>query len=185
MSKLVAKHQTLKEMQKWSTKEVVLFGRWFGYTPVSVFRIQNSIKKEESLNIRDIVKSEIMREHLQNDAISFNTKLVKWIEGVEESEMKCLNQSFDEKFINVDSEIEEIPDKKFTSPLKTNKNCLQLPIENGLGEITWINEVCRKMQVRFEQEEIVEGESKEIYSVPLSIYMRLISCWKHWPVKVT
>lgn len=36
-----------------------------------------------------------MREHLQNDAIRFNTKLVKWIEGVEESEMKCLNQSFD------------------------------------------------------------------------------------------
>lgn len=158
MSRLVAKHHTLKEIQKWSTKQIVLFGRWFGYTPASVFRLQDPIKTENNnQNIREIVKSEIMRENLQNNAISFNTNLVEWIEGIEASETKCLSVLADEKFIIVDNVIEECENFTSPHPLYSN-NCLQFPIENGSNEIRWINELCRKMQVRFEQEEIVDGE---------------------------
>ncbi|XP_055309470.1 YEATS domain-containing protein 2 [Sitodiplosis mosellana] len=156
ISRLVLKHESLKIHPKWSTKDIVLFGRWFGYTPQSVVH-KPSIKTEEpEQNVREMVKSELIREHLQNDIISFNKKLTKWIDDVEENVTKDLLRSMDDKVVVVDDDDEEEPLKKNTSPLKIQKNCLQLPNQCH-NEVMWINEVCRRTQIRFGQEEIVEG----------------------------
>lgn len=160
MNRLVAKHPSFSKLPKWSTKEIVLFGRWFGYTPQSVFNLKNPKTLEQSQNAQNTVKSEMPQPHLHTDVISFNTMLLKWIEGVEDAAMKCMIQSNDEQMIVVDENEDDATHNKSTSPLKTSNNCMQLPIENGLNEIMWINEVCRKTQIRFEQEEIVEGKTK-------------------------
>lgn len=160
VSRLVAKHATLSKLPKWSTKEIILFGRWFGYIPQSVFNINKSKNMATTQNAQNNeVKSEMPLEHSHTDVISFNTKLLKWIEGVEDAAMKCMIQSIDEQILVVDENEDDDTHNKSTSPMKTNNNCMQLPIENGLSEIMWINEVCRKMQIRFEPEEIIEGKT--------------------------
>lgn len=161
VNRLIAKHVALKNLPKWSTKEVLLFGRWFGYTPPSLFNSSSSsTNMENDQNVRDIVKSQLMKEHLQNDVISFNTKVLKWVAGVEENADKCQKQTNDEEIIIVDDQIDDVSNKKFTSPTKANNNSLQLPIQSGFDEIMWINEVCRRTQIRFQPEEIEEGEGK-------------------------
>lgn len=159
INRLVAKHPTLKGFRKWTTKEVVLYGRWFGYTPQSVFKLKTpSITTDNPENVRDIVKSELMREHLQNDIISFNARLRRWMSQVETNEMKCLNQKLGDQIVDIDIENDDGADPKEISPKKANDHCMQLPIVKGADELLWINEVCRKMEIRFGQEEIVDGE---------------------------
>lgn len=154
---MILKHESVKDLRQWSTKDIILFGRWFRYTPQSVVQ-QSSVKMEApEHNVREIVKSELIREHLQNDIISFNKKLTKWIDDVEENVTKGMLRSLHDDIIVVDDEDANGEDKKYTSPLKTNKNCMQLPIQCQ-NEVLWINEVCRRTQIRFGQEEIVEGE---------------------------
>lgn len=156
---MVAQHPTLKEIGKWSTKEIILYGRWFGYTPQSVLNVKTaSIKTENSENVRDIVKSAIMREHLQNDIISFNTNLQKWMAQVDANERKYLHPEIDEQIINIDIENDEDAEQMNVSPKKANHLGGYLPIGRESDEIMWINEVCRKMQIRFDQEEIVDGK---------------------------
>lgn len=143
-----------------------MYGRWFGYTPQSVFKVKTpSSTTESSENVRDIVKSEIMREHLQNDIISFNTRLRNWITETETIEMKHLNRKIGDQIIEIDIDIEndEGSEQKEPSPKKVNNNCIQLPIVKGSNEVMWINEVCRKMQIRFGQEEIVDGKFCQTY----------------------
>lgn len=152
------KHDALKLLPKWSTKDIVLFGRWFGYTPQSVVQQFSAAEEKSEPNVREMVKSELIREHLQNDIISFNRKLTKWIDDVEENVTKGSFKSTDEKIIVVDDDDDDEHDKKHTSPLKLNNNCMQLPIQNQ-SEVMWINEVCRRTQIRFGQEKIVEGET--------------------------
>lgn len=154
------KHESLKYKPKWSTKDIVLFGRWFGYTPQSVVQQKPSIKEEKpEQNVREMVKSELIREHLQNDIISFNKKLTKWIDDVEESVTEGSLRTTDDEIVVVDADDdEEEQSKKHSSPLKTSKNCLELPNQTH-NEVMWINEVCRRTQIRFGQEEIVEGRT--------------------------
>lgn len=155
---MASKHTSLKELLKWSTKDIVLFGRWFGYTPKSVQNLQNStIKTENEANVRENVKSELMKEHLQNNTISFNTKITKWLDEMDKNVSKGLIKSMDNSIIVVDEDEDELKQKN-TSPLKINRNLLQLPIQSGHDVIMWINDICRRTQTRFEQEEIVEGE---------------------------
>lgn len=158
LKRLVEKHTQLLGFRKWTTKEIILYGRWFGYTPQSVFNLKiATIKAQNAENVRDIVKSELMREHLQNDIISFNSNLKNWISQAESNEMKCSSQKIDDT-IDVDIENDEQSSPTNVSPMKPNSNCMELPIANGSDEVTCINEVCRKMQIRFDQEEIVGGK---------------------------
>lgn len=127
-----------------------------------MFNVSNApIKEEKAENVREMVKSELIREHLENDVISFNTKLVKWMENAEENVTKDFKLQFDENIDVVDEDGDGELDKHRISPLKSDKNCLQMPIESGHDEVLWINEICRRMQIRFDQEEIVEGKLKE------------------------
>lgn len=151
------KHESLKDLPKWSTKNIILFGRWFGYTPQSLVQKSSAVNDGHEQNVREMVKSELIREHLQNDIISFNKKLTKWIDVVEENVTKGVLKSMDDTIIVVDDKDEDDQDNKYNSPLKTNQNCMQLPIQRQ-DEVMWINEVCRRTQIRFGQEEIVEGK---------------------------
>lgn len=161
INRLVSKHDSLKTVSKWTTRNIVLFGRWFGYTPKSVFNTQKSCAKTETeLNVHEIVKSELMKEHLHNDTISFNAKLTKWLDDVEENVSKGIIKAInDERIIVVDDDEDELnQSKRKASPLKPSKSHVQLPIQRP-DEIMWINEICRKMQIRFEQEEIADGKA--------------------------
>lgn len=174
IGRLVLRHESLKNKPKWSTKDIVLFGRWFGYTPQSVVQQKPAIKEEKpEQNVREMVKSELIREHLQNDSISFNKKLTKWIDDVEESVTKGLLRSTDDEIVVVDNDDDEKEQcKKHISPLKTSKNCLDLPSQSHT-EVMWINEVCRRTQIRFGQEEIVEGETILINLIQISRFFSI------------
>lgn len=148
----MTKHAASSNFSKWSTKEIVLFARWFGYTPQSVLNLPNISIKEE--NERNIGESELIQG--QTDKISFNTKLLNWIENMEKNSVKSHKQDVDDNIVNVDEDEEE----QRNSPLKMNTNAIELNIESNNDELLWINEICRRTKIRFEQEEIVEGKQK-------------------------
>lgn len=158
---MIAKHQSLKDLSSWTTKEIVVFGRWFGYMPPSVQNpTKSTIDEDKSGNVHEMVKSELMREHLHNDIISFNNKLINWIEGVEDTGIKCSNHITNDEIISVDEQDDEDSGRSQTSPTKAGKNYLQVAVQTGHDEMMWIHEVCRRTQIRFQQEEIVEGKER-------------------------
>lgn len=159
INRLVTKHNALKSFTKWSTRDIVLFGRWFGYTPKSVLNLKESnVKKEIEPDVCDDAESQLAIENCPTDTISLNEKLTKWLDEVEEKSSKSFIKTInDEPFIVVDEDDDESSNRK-ASPLKNNRNCVQLPIESGHKEIMWINEVCRRTQIRFEEEEIDDGK---------------------------
>lgn len=163
---LVSKHKHLINFKKWSTKEIIIYGRWYGYTPQSTI-IRNAPVQQAEPNVRDMIKSELIREHLQNDTISFNTRMNNWIQVIEETTLKGSNSAFktiEDQIIVVDDDDRNDSDetKKSINQLTQQKqsNLTHLLTDNRYqNELMWINDICRRSQIRFEPEQIEEGKT--------------------------
>lgn len=106
-----------------------------------------------------MVKSELIREHLQNDTISFNTRLTNWIENVEGTRTKSAFKSFDNQIVIVDDDDDDDCKGKVTEHKSKDSGFSHLLIDNKFQtELSWINDICRRLQIRFEPEAITEGK---------------------------
>lgn len=103
------------------------------------------------------------REHLQNDVISFNTRLTNWLDKIEENTKKIITKKHGDEIVVVDDDIDamQLEQQSKKSKIGENSKCLHLPIEHSYeNEVMWINEVSRRSQVNFGSEEIVPGDEK-------------------------
>lgn len=178
ISRLISKHMLLRG-SAWTTKQIILFARTYGYSPMPIAEAIPSANKDD-IELKNIIKSELMREHLQNDSISFNRPIIDWLtESEEKLEKKKptghlgTSHSEAEEIIVVD-DIESVPNKgeRGGRPLDDSSALpevgkLYLPIETRFqDEASWVADVCRDVQIRLQPEEIVEGmRIGEIYFV--------------------
>lgn len=159
ISRLITKHKQFTDTRKWSTKEIVIYGRCYGYTPPSVIvkKLSDPNAKE---NFRDIVKTELIKEHLQNDMISLNTRLTNWIESIDEKYMKGVNKWLNDEIITVDDDDPSEKMEKSQTNLK-RQNDSKLPhllVEDKYqNELMLVNDICRRHQIHCEPEEIDDG----------------------------
>lgn len=155
---------------------MVQFARKFGYTPLDTIATKNK-KSPAELNpsplpvskptdLKQIIKTEINREHLQNDTISFNHAVNVWIAKAEDrlqtGDIKKRPLFIEDDVIIVDDIDTKFDQRKCSSSVKCNKlegesNAL-LPIPDHLqNEFSYVTDVCRDVQVKLEPVEIVEG----------------------------
>lgn len=126
------------------------------------------------MELKNIIKSELMREHLQNDSISFNRPINDWLAEAEQNlDSKKptghigASHNAGEEIINVDY-IESVANKEerggrpvCDSSVLPGVGKLYLPIETRLqDEASWVADVCRDVQIRLQPEEIVEGKRR-------------------------
>lgn len=129
-------------------------------------------ENQDDSELKNIIKSELMREHLQNDSISFNHPIINWLgEAEQKLETKKHDRSesgsdnASEEIIVVD-DIENVANKDDRCSRLNDSNVigtgkLHLPIEMRFqDESSWITDVCRDVQFRLQPEEITEGKTK-------------------------
>lgn len=161
INRLIAKHKKLSAFNRWTAKEIILYGRWYGYTPQSVITKPVSDTDAED-NVRDMIKTELLREHLQNDTISFNTRLTHWIDNFEETRMKGFNKFCSNEIIVVDDDGETDLLEKTSGKTKSDKQVSQLFIGNRFhDESMWTSDICRRLQIHLEPEEICDGKKEK------------------------
>lgn len=159
ISRLIAKHKQFTDTPKWSTKEIVIYGRCYGYTPPSVI-VKKLPNPNVNENVRDIVKIELIKERLQNDMISFNSRLTNWIENFDEKSIKGPNKLLNDEIITVDDDEPSEKMKKSPNDIKSEKNS-ELPHlliqDKYQNELMLVNDICRRHQIHCEPEEIDGG----------------------------
>lgn len=125
-----------------------------------------------------------MREHLQNDTISFNRSIFDWIGS---AERRLDTENPDKHHIAVAAEEivivnddEGAADERVCRPSNgdnvTDAGKTYLPMETEyLNESSWITEICRDAQIRLQSEEVVKGmyHSNRCRSHSIFIYFRL------------
>lgn len=130
--------------------------------------------------LKNIIKTELMREHLQNDTISFNRSIVDWIASAErqldtENPDKHHIAVAAEEIVIVDDD-EGAADIRVCRPSNgdnvTDAGKTYLPMETDyLNESSWITEICRDAQIRLQSEEVVKGMYHGIHCCLHSIFM--------------
>lgn len=103
----------------------------------------------------------MIREHLQNDVISFNTRLTNWLDQIEENSKTIITKVHDDEVVVVDGDAMHLERKSGKSKISASLSCLHLPIESSYEkELMWINDISRRSQIKFGSEEIVQGNKE-------------------------
>lgn len=153
--------------QIWTTKQIVQFSRRFGFTPEYNPSTRTRSSPLPSSNLKELIQTEINREHLQNDTISFNTIVSSWITKTEEEfqlkDRKSFPRPNDDEIVVVD-DIDDESDAAAQAKRKNagDKSSLESRIPDNLQmESSWITEICRISQIKLQPEEIVSGKKKQ------------------------
>lgn len=164
----------------WTTKQIILFARTYGYSPTPTVDATPSENKDD-IELKNMIKSELMREHLRNDSISFNRPITDWLAEAErnldtrkQDGTKCDSGNAIEEIVIVDdiecvSKRESYVGRQLIESSAVEAKKLHLPIETRFqDECSWITDVCRDAQIRLQSEEIVEGKRCHLrtYSSP-------------------
>lgn len=159
------KHKHCTALPKWSTKEIVQYGRWHAYTPISCFETVKS-KSNEDKNVQEIVKSELEREQLHTNVISFNTQLTNWLQATESETKPLQRHIMDSELINVDEcsndDEEHSKQSKIHRMPKSSNQATPLSLNT---ELLWINDICRRSQINLQPEETNEGKKIHFFGV--------------------
>lgn len=170
--RLLKQHKDLQTFPAWTTKEIVVFARKFGYTPTFTgnWSIKSEVKVKPATqnNLSSIIKKQIKRERLKTDTLSFSNRITDWISNcsnLEKGIMSDVGNVDDDDIICVDDipecrkQIKLEPDlvaSSKTTAADVNKQWM--PIEASISkEITWVTDVCREIEINLHPEEIVKG----------------------------
>lgn len=139
-------------LPKWSTKEIVQYGRWHAYTPISCFETVKS-KPNEDKNVQEIVKSELEREQLHSNIISFNTQLTNWLQTTEIETKPLQKHIFDHELINVDECSNDDDEHSKRSRIHKMSKSSNHTIPHSLStELLWVTDICRRSQINLQPE---------------------------------
>lgn len=155
----------------WTTKQIILFARTYGYSPTPTVEATPSENRGD-IELMNMIKSELMREHLRNDSISFNRPITDWLAEAErnldtrrQDGTKCDSDNAIDEIVIVDdiecveSKGESRVGRQLNESSEVEAKKLHLPIETSFqDECSWITDVCRDAQIRLQSEEIVEGK---------------------------
>lgn len=172
IKQLIAKHTSVSKFKpEWTTRQIIVFARKFGFTPALHPNPSTEETKSNPSTYKDVIKNELIKEHLQNDTISFNHRIKEWLDVAEAKLLKIRKENVSVADDILDTEIIDVDDLSDTTSSSTKmkyldckeeySNKLVLPVENNLqNEFSWIRDLCRGLQIKIQPEELVEGRLK-------------------------
>lgn len=120
----------------------------------------------KTTKLKEMIQSEINREHLLNDTISFNHMVNVWIAKTNDklnvNDRKKSIKLNDDAIIVVDDDDDDIDISSRKTVNKSNNPMNKAHVNLGISdhlqmETSWINDICRNAQIKLESEEIVPG----------------------------
>lgn len=152
-------YKNLKSQQHWTTREIILFARQYGYTPTLK---QANTKK--STNLTDLIQKEIKREIIEQHSLTNSKRIYNYIDECNLSikqTLKTDSNEFDVVAIDVVNDYDGLDSiiKRVVKTEKLDQNDkikLSIPMELD-KEHRLVSNLCETIQVKLEPEEIVPG----------------------------
>lgn len=179
VARTVAKHKGCESLPKWSTKEIILFGRWHAYTPLTLFKTIKP-KSNADKNVHEMVESELLREQLHSNVVSGKTRLVSWLGGIEPQTKGVRSHAADAEVLDVEECKSDALGGGKLARLRTGKVAgggMVYPIRSSLApEVMWVNDICRRSQIHLQPEQIVEGRQPFLYiRMVIQLFLQLFT----------
>lgn len=155
--RMLQQHPDLKSQLSWLTREVIIFGRRFGYTPANAFTVHKQLQSNEN-QLKDMIKQHIKAEQLKNVTITYNNKIKDFLQKYDDLTSTCAIPSTGSlEFVDVDGD--ETPNVEVkTNPTQVGGDKLVLDVNKIIqsgGQL--VNDVCHDIQISLDKEEIVDG----------------------------
>ncbi|XP_055378320.1 uncharacterized protein LOC129610028 [Condylostylus longicornis] len=147
-STLMKNHDQFPETS-WSTKEIILYARSYGFTlPQNVCAVSST----QSKVFKNIISNDEESDEIQSSSESLE-QIYKWINEYS----KNLENSRNAEKINIDDESDtqnnELQTKKHLSPIKYEQHSMITPIEENFEKDSkLIKEICRGINIDFKPE---------------------------------
>ncbi|KAJ6642351.1 YEATS domain-containing protein 2 [Pseudolycoriella hygida] len=158
--RMMQQHPDLKNEQLWMVKEIIIFGRRYGYTAANVYT--NTVDKELQNNenpFKDIIKQHIKDEQMKNYTISSDKKINEFIKVYKNLSSTCSKESTDAiEIVDVDGPDQTINIDLASNSTQSDGDKLVLDLTKVMQEGgSMVNDVCNEIKIKLHQEEIVEG----------------------------
>lgn len=156
--RMIQQHPDLKTQLPWVTREVILFGRRFGYTPANTVTVNKPLQSSDTL--KDLIKQHMKAEQLKNVTLTYNNKVSDFIEKYDNlTRTYSITSTGPLEIVDVDgaNETPNIDQKtKLTQPCSDELVLDVNKIMQSGGML--VNDICHDIQIKLEKEEIVDGK---------------------------
>ncbi|XP_037035814.1 uncharacterized protein LOC119073993 [Bradysia coprophila] len=157
--RMIQQHPDLKDHSFWITREIIIFGRRFGYTPANAVTLSKHILNNEN-PFKDMIKQHIKEEQLKNVTITFNDRVKDFLQKYDDLKKTYSITATDPlEIVDVDGSGSE--------PLGMDLNSRQNEISGDklvldVNKIVHdagllVNDMCHNIRIKLEKEEIVDG----------------------------
>lgn len=152
-------HPDLKNQLLWMTREIIIFGRRFGYTPANAFTLNKQQLENNQNPFKDMIKQHIKGEQLKNVTITYNSKIKDFMKKYDDlTNTHSITSTGPVEIVDVDGD-EETPNLEFkTKPTQVCGDKLVLDVNKIIQTGgTLVNDICHDIQIKLYKEEIVDG----------------------------
>ncbi|KAG4076946.1 hypothetical protein HA402_015933 [Bradysia odoriphaga] len=155
--RMIQQHPDLKGQSFWITREIIIFGRRFGYTPAVT--LSKQLPNNEN-PIKDMIKQHIKEEQLKNVTITFNDRVKDFLQKYDDlTKTYSISATDPLEIVDVDGSGSEPIDMDFNSrrsEISGDKLVLDVnKIIHDAGML--VNDMCHNIRIKLEKEEIVDG----------------------------
>lgn len=161
---MLQQHPDLKNEPSWMPKEIIVFGRRFGYTPVNTFTSMTNTQLQNN-PLKDLIKQHIKEERLKNITITFNNKINDFIKQYDDLTLtySITSSSSPLEIIDVDGETETPTIELKAKPTQVTSDKLVFDVNKIMqsGGML-VNDICNDIHIKLQPEEIVEGKLVEL-----------------------
>lgn len=158
MLRIIHGHPDLKNQSLWMTREIIIFGRRFGYTPANTFTLHKQIPSNQN-PIKDMIKQHIKEEQLKNVTLTYNNKIKDFMKNYEDlTKAYSITSTGPVEIVDVDGD-DQTPNlecKTKSTRVCGDKLVLDVNKITQSGGVL-VNDICHDIQIKLDKEEIVDG----------------------------
>lgn len=158
---MIQQHPDLKGQSLWMTREIIIFGRRFGYTPANVVAVTKPLPNNEN-PFKDMIKQHIKDEQLKNVTITYDDRVKDFLKKYDDlTRTHAITPADAVEIVDVDGsgcEASEMNLNSSQSEISGDKLVLDVnKIVHDAG--TLVNDMCHNIRIKLEKEEIVDGNA--------------------------
>lgn len=165
MLRMIQQHPDLNNESFWMTREIIIFGRRFGYTPANTVSLTKQLQSNPN-PLQDMIKQLIKEEQMKNVTMTYNNSIKDFMKKYDDLTMAYSITSTDPlEIVDIDDDIEQPNVELKTKLTQIPAGKLVLDVDKIMkSEGVLVNDICHDIKIKLEKEEIVDGKLDWIHN---------------------
>lgn len=156
---MIQQHPDVKNELPWMTREIIIFGRRFGYTPANIVTLTKQPPANQN-PLQDMIKQHIKEEQLKNVTLTYSHKIKDFMKKYDDLTIAYSITSTDPlEIVDIDGDVKTETIETKTKPNQLCGDKLILDVNKIMqSEGVLVNDICHDIQMKLDREEIVDGK---------------------------